>query len=47
MTPKEEIIEFYLNNIYFGYGCYGIETASDYFFQKETEELTLEEKLPM
>lgn len=37
---KEEIIEFYVNNNYFGYGCHGIETASDYFFQKPTTELT-------
>lgn len=40
---KEEILEFYVNNINFGHGCYGIETASEYFFQKETEELTLAE----
>lgn len=38
---KEQILEYYVNNNYFGYGCYGIETASDYFFQKPTKELTL------
>lgn len=38
---KENILEFYVNNNYFGYGCYGIETASDYFFQKPTKDLTL------
>ena len=40
---KKEILEFYVNNNYFGYGCYGIESAADYFFQKSTKDLTLSE----
>ena len=38
---KENILEFYVNNIYFGHGIYGIETASDFFFKKKTKDLEL------
>lgn len=31
---KEEILEMYLNEIYFGNGCYGVETASQKYFGK-------------
>ncbi|MEQ6377221.1 PBP1A family penicillin-binding protein [Bacillaceae bacterium S4-13-56] len=37
---KQKILEYYLNTIYFGHGVYGIEAASEYFFQKKSEELT-------
>ena len=40
---KDEILEGYLNNIYLGHGCYGIEAASNYYFNKSTSQLTLEE----
>lgn len=40
---KDEILEFYLNNIYFGYNNYGIESSSNYFFSKKNTELTLAE----
>src|SRR5690625_5106731 len=40
---KEEILEGYLNTIYFGHGTYGIETASHYFFNKQANQLTLAE----
>lgn len=40
---KDEILELYLNKIYFGSGVYGIETASQKFFSKPAKELTLEE----
>jgi len=40
---KREILEGYLNTIYFGHGAYGIETASKYFFRKPARNLTLAE----
>jgi penicillin-binding protein 4 len=40
---KELIMEFYLNNIYFGNGAYGIETASRTYFNKPSQKLTLSE----
>lgn len=40
---KEDILELYLNAIYFGNGAYGIETASQRFFSKSVTDLTIEE----
>ncbi|WP_430787781.1 transglycosylase domain-containing protein [Virgibacillus flavescens] len=40
---KEHILEMYLNEIYFGAGVYGIEEASQLFFSKSVEDLTLSE----
>lgn len=40
---KDEIFELYLNEIYFGEGVYGIETASQKFFNKSAGDLTLAE----
>lgn len=40
---KEEILELYLNLVYFGHGCYGIGAAAMYYFDKEVYELTLAE----
>ena len=38
---KEEIFEFYVNNIYYGYGCYSFESASQHYFQKNNKELSV------
>lgn len=38
---KEDIMEFYLNNIYFSSGYYGIQAASKGYFRKDADELTL------
>lgn len=40
---KDEIIEFYLNNIYFGNGYYGIQSASRGYFNRDVDELSLSE----
>jgi 1A family penicillin-binding protein len=40
---KREIIELYLNQIYFGSGAYGIEAAAEEYFGKTTSALTLAE----
>ncbi len=38
---KKQILEMYMNQIYFGQGCYGIETASHVYFGKDVKDLTL------
>lgn len=40
---KEEILQMYFNQIYFGSGAYGVETASKIYFGKSIEDLTLGE----
>ena len=40
---KEQILERYLNEIYFGHGYYGIKTAADGYFHKKLDDLTLKE----
>ena len=40
---KDEILEGYLNTINYGNGVYGIENASHYYFNKNSNELTLAE----
>lgn len=40
---KDEIIEWYLNVVYFGEGCNGIYTAAETYFGKEPSELSLAE----
>ena len=40
---KDEILEAYLNTIYYGYNSYGIQTASQSYFSKNVSELTIAE----
>ncbi len=40
---KEEILTAYLNTIYLGYGCYGVDTAAKKYFSKDVEDLNLRE----
>lgn len=40
---KDEILEGYLNAIYFDHGIYGIEDASLFYFDKHASDLTLKE----
>ncbi|WP_408011567.1 transglycosylase domain-containing protein [Pseudalkalibacillus sp. A8] len=40
---KEKIFELYSNAIYFGNGIYGIETASQFYFGKSVDQLSLSE----
>src|SRR6266702_2125020 len=40
---KQQILELYINRIYFGSGCYGVETASQAYFGKSASTLTLPE----
>ena len=43
MYTKDEILMMYLNTIYYGAGCYGIEAASETYFGKKASDLTLVE----
>lgn len=40
---KHQILEFYVNNINYGNGCYSIESAAKYYFSKNTTELSIAE----
>lgn len=40
---KEEILQRYLNTIYFGRGAYGVQTAARAYYGKDIQELTLRE----
>lgn len=42
-VSKTEILEAYLNTVYLSNGCYGVETASEYFFSKPVSDLTVAE----
>ena len=42
---KDEILEGYLNTINFGQGNYGVMNASQFYFNKDADELTLEEAI--
>ena len=40
---KNEILELYLNQIYLGFGSYGVAAAANNYFGKSLDELTVEE----
>lgn len=43
MYTKDEILMMYLNSIYYGVGCYGVEAAAQTYFGKTCADLTLSE----
>jgi len=43
MLGKEQILELYLNQIYFGHGAYGVQAAAQTYFGKSVGEVTLAE----
>jgi len=40
---KEQILELYLNQIYFGHGAYGVQSAAQTYFGKDVGQITLAE----
>jgi 1A family penicillin-binding protein len=44
---KAEILEMYLNNIYWGHNTYGVQTAAETYFNKDASELNLAEAAMM
>lgn len=38
---KDEILEKYLNTIYFGHGCFGISSAAEFYFGKQVKDLSV------
>lgn len=40
---KDEILETYLNRVYFGEGAYGIQSAAKTYFNKDASEISIEE----
>lgn len=40
---KDDILEFYINTIYFGGGCYGIKEASNGYYKKDPQDIDLYE----
>ena len=43
LYTKEEILEFYLNQVYLGHGAYGVESASKFYFNKSVRDLNIAE----
>lgn len=43
MLTKDQILELYLNQVFFGSGAYGIKAAAEVYFGKDLDELTLSE----
>lgn len=47
ILSKEEILELYLNQVYWGHNLYGVETAARSYFNKSASDLTLAESAMM
>jgi 1A family penicillin-binding protein len=47
ILSKEEILELYLNQVYWGHNLYGVETAARSYFNKSAADLTLAESAMM
>ncbi|MEO0947044.1 MAG: penicillin-binding protein 1A [Cyanobacteria bacterium J06641_5] len=47
VLEKDEILDLYLNTIYWGHNAYGAETAAQSYFQKSASELNLAEASAM
>lgn len=43
--PKEQVLELYANEAYFGYGNYGLSSAAEFYFGKNVKDLTLGESV--
>lgn len=43
IKSKDEILEYYLNELYFGHRIHGVEEAAQFFFSKSVSELTISE----
>ena len=43
VLPKNKILELYLNDIYLGYGSYGVASASLNYFNKSLNDLSLDQ----
>lgn len=42
-NDKDQILEYYLNAVYFGEGCYGVQTAARTYFGKDAKDLSVAE----
>lgn len=47
LLSKDELLELYLNQVYWGHNTYGVETAARSYFKKSAEQLTLGESAMM
>lgn len=47
LLSKDELLELYLNQVYWGHNTYGVETAAHSYFNKSAEQLTLGESAMM
>lgn len=45
--PKSQILEYYINSVYFGASAYGVKAAAQEFFGKTLEEITIAEAAAM